>query len=148
VFKLPDIIDRVNLDPAVAADKKPVTPRLVRFLIAEGAVDKPDGWKYGEGHAVQIIRYFELRALGLTVAQIAALRQGNELEQPVVIELAPGVVLHAARGVFGSAPAVAEVLMKLTAALSALSLPAPVGAPQTPPDSIHPSETRETTDAA
>jgi hypothetical protein len=148
VLKLPGLIDRVNRDPAVPDDRKPLTPRMIRFLIAEGVVSKPDGWNYGEDHVLQIVRYFELRAAGLSVAQIAALRQGGTLGQPVVIELAPGVVLHVQRGVFGSAPAAAEILMKITAALTALSLPAPVGAPQTPPDSIQPSETKETTDAA
>jgi len=147
VLKLPGLIERVNLDPAVPRDRKPVTARMIRFLIAEGVVAKPDGWNYGEDHVLQVVRYFGLRAAGLSVAQIAAIRQGGTLAQPVVIELAPGVVLHVQRGVFGSAPALADALARIAAAVTTLNLPAPIAAPDTPSSDTAKSEIKETTDA-
>ena len=94
MLKLPGLIERVNLDPAVPRDRKPVTARMIRFLIAEGVVAKPDGWNYGEDHVLQVVRYFGLRAAGLSVAQIAAIRQGGTLAQPDIgverLDLEPG----------------------------------------------------------
>jgi hypothetical protein len=49
--------------------------------------------------------------------------------------------------VFGSAPALADALARIAAAVTTLNLPAPIAAPDTPSSDTAKSEIKETTDA-
>lgn len=55
----------------------PITPRQVRFLVAEEFCRKPTGGRkfarYGEEHLAAIVRYYRLRDLGFTPAAIKSL---------------------------------------------------------------------------
>ncbi len=71
-----------------------ITPRQVRYLIAEAFVPPPTGGRahatYGREHVEAIRRYMRLRALGFTPASIRVLMQARE---GVPFPVAPGVTL-------------------------------------------------------
>ncbi|HLY56992.1 MAG TPA: helix-turn-helix domain-containing protein [Stellaceae bacterium] len=71
-----------------------LTPRHVRFLIAEGFVPPPRGGRatasYGEDHVAAILRYQRLREAGLPPA---AIRVVMASDGGVPLPVAPGVAL-------------------------------------------------------
>lgn len=73
-----------------------VTPRFVRFLIANKLMASPGGSRtrpeYGDGHVAQIRRYLALRDRGLSVADIGKLA-ATEANETVELRVAPGVAL-------------------------------------------------------
>lgn len=83
-MKLTDLIDRI---PGL-------TPRQVRFLVAEGFVPPPRGGRqhadYGEDHVAAIRQYQELREAGLPPAAIRVVltSQGG-----IPLPVAPGITL-------------------------------------------------------
>ncbi len=87
-MKLPDLIE--------AAGDPRVTPRFVRFLIAEGLLPGPAGGRtyatYGDPHLAGIRRYLRLRDMGLSVGAIKALAAGAAPDA-VAVDLAPGLTL-------------------------------------------------------
>jgi DNA-binding transcriptional MerR regulator len=87
-MKLTDLIEAI-------ADQR-VTPRFVRFLIAEGVIPPPTGGRahaeYASEHVEGIARYLRLRDLGLSVAAIKRLDESAALDA-VAVELAPGLTL-------------------------------------------------------
>ena len=80
-----------------AAGRDQVTPRFVRFLIAEGVLDPPTGGRahadYGEAHLRGILTYLRLRNLGFSLAQVRDIVRSARGET-VPIPLAPGLSLH------------------------------------------------------
>ena len=80
-----------------AAGGGQVTPRFVRFLIAEGILDPPSGGRahanYGDAHLRGVLTYVRLRDLGFSLAQVKEIFKAGRGET-VPIELAPGLVLH------------------------------------------------------
>jgi len=74
-----------------------VTPRFVRFLIAETVIPPPTGGRtyadYGPYHVDAIRRYLRLRDFGLS---IAAIRRLDERAAPdsVAIQIAAGLTLQ------------------------------------------------------
>ena len=72
-----------------------VTPRQIRFLIAEGFVPPPEGGRstaeYGAEHAAAIDRYMALKATGLPPAAIRILLE-NEIA--AAFPVMPGISLH------------------------------------------------------
>jgi DNA-binding transcriptional MerR regulator len=80
-----------------AAGGGQVTPRFVRFLIAEGVLDPPSGGRahadYGEAHLRGVLNYIRLRDLGFSQPQIKELFRSQRGET-VPVELAPGLTLH------------------------------------------------------
>jgi MerR family transcriptional regulator, copper efflux regulator len=87
-MKLPDLIE-------AAADPR-VTPRFVRFLIAEGHLPPPTGGRahatYGTTHLTGLRRYLRMRDMGLSVGAIKALAEGVAPEA-VAVDLGPGLIL-------------------------------------------------------
>jgi DNA-binding transcriptional MerR regulator len=88
IMKLPELI-------AAAADPR-VTPRFVRFLIAEGLISSPSGGRtyatYNAAHLSGIRRYLRLRDMGLSISAIKALAAG-EAPEAVAVDLATGLTL-------------------------------------------------------
>jgi DNA-binding transcriptional MerR regulator len=72
-----------------------ITPRQVRYLIAEGLMPSPSGGRataeYGDGHVSAIRRYQRLRSLGFLPSAIKVL-----IERGAAIPLAvmPGITLQ------------------------------------------------------
>ena len=84
-------------DLIAAAGGGQVTPRFVRFLIAEGILDPPGGGRahaeYGDAHLRGVVTYIRLRNLGFTLTQVKRIVR-SQLGETVPLELAPGVTLH------------------------------------------------------
>ncbi len=83
-MKLTELIDRVE----------GLTPRQVRFLVAEGFVPPPRGGRalaeYGEDHLAAILRYQALREAGLPPS---AIRVVLALSGGLPVPIAPGLAL-------------------------------------------------------
>jgi len=77
------------------AQRAGVTPRQVRYLIAEGFVPPPQGGRatatYGEAHEVALRRYMALKGTGLSPGAIRILLEGS---MAAVFQVIPGVSLH------------------------------------------------------
>ena len=88
-MKLTDLIE--------AAGREQVTPRFVRFLIAEGVLDPPLGGRaraeYGAAHLRGIVNYLRLRELGFSLTQVKQIVRA-ERGETVPVTLAPGLSLH------------------------------------------------------
>lgn len=72
-----------------------VTPRTVRYYIAEGLLDRPEGEKRGahyvERHLEQLLRVRRWSEAGLSLERIRELRRGAS-EDPPPRTVAPGTV--------------------------------------------------------
>lgn len=73
-----DLLQRVR-------DRKPgedISPRLLRYLIAEGVIEPPRGpdnaAEYTDRHVVQFCSYFDLKEQGYSLRQISALRSASD----------------------------------------------------------------------
>lgn len=80
---------------AVVKDER-VTPRFVRFLIAEGVIPAPRGGRanadYGDDHVSGVRRYLHLRDLGLSASRTKEIVAGSAAGG-VPIPIAPGLTL-------------------------------------------------------
>ncbi len=80
---------------AVANDER-VTPRFVRFLIAEGVIPGPRAGRsnadYGADHVSGIRRYLELRDLGLTASRAKEVVSGAAAGG-IPVPIGPGLTL-------------------------------------------------------
>ena len=81
---------------AAAARDERVTPRFVRFLIAEGVIPPPRGGRahadYGDDHIAGIRRYLELRDLGLSAARTKEIVAGTA-DGGIPVSIAKGLTL-------------------------------------------------------
>jgi len=79
-----------------AIDDRRVTPRFVRFLIAQSVIPPPRGGRahaeYGEDHIGGIRRYLRLRELGLSASRVKEVL-ANSAAGGVPVPLAPGLTL-------------------------------------------------------
>jgi DNA-binding transcriptional MerR regulator len=93
-MKLPDLIALV----ASRLERGPerVTPRFVRFLIAEGVIDGPGGTRarpeYSQAQARGVLDYLRLRDLGLSLEDARSLVRGGGAGR-FRAELGPGLLL-------------------------------------------------------
>lgn len=80
-----------------AAGDGQVTPRFVRFLIAEGVIGPPSGGRahaeYSHEHLRGILSYLRLRRLGFSLTQVKEIFKSKRGET-LPVEVAPGVALH------------------------------------------------------
>jgi MerR family transcriptional regulator, copper efflux regulator len=89
--------DPVNMTELLAAaDDERVTPRFVRFLIAEGVIPAPRGGRahadYGDDHLAGIRRYLDLRDLGLSASRAKEIVAGTA-SGGIPIPIARGLTL-------------------------------------------------------
>lgn len=93
-MRLPELIALVAREVEREPDR--VTPRFVRFLIAEGVIDGPAGSRarpeYGEHHARGVLDYLRLRDLGVPMEDARAILRG-EAAGRVKVDLGPGLLL-------------------------------------------------------
>jgi hypothetical protein len=80
---------------AAARDER-VTPRFVRFLIAEGVIPAPRGGRaradYGDDHVAGIRRYLDLRDLGLSASRTKEVVAGTA-DGGIPVPIAKGLTL-------------------------------------------------------
>ena len=112
-MRLPELI-------AATCDER-VTPRFVRFLVAEKVIPAPAGGRahanYGPFHLAGIQRYLRLRDLGLSVLAIKLLDQGESLEA-VAVSLAPGITLSVRTADLTLIPDARTLARRITLALA------------------------------
>jgi len=87
----------VNMTELIGAVRdERVTPRFVRFLIAEGAIHGPSGGRanaeYGEDHVQGIRRYLRMRDLGLSAERTKEIVAGAWTAE-IPVPIAPGLTL-------------------------------------------------------
>ncbi len=111
-MKLPDLI-------AATRDDR-VTPRFVRFLIAEKIIPSPAGGRahaeYGSVHLTGIARYLHLRDLGLSITAIKRLEEG-EAPDAIAVNLAPGITLSVRPAELGTMPDVKDITSRIAVVL-------------------------------
>ena len=80
-YSMNDFVMRINQECSSFIDK-PITPRVVRYLISEHILDKPLGTtssaRYDEHHCKQIHDYYKMKNNGLTVKQISNISRHAE----------------------------------------------------------------------
>lgn len=95
-----------------------VTPRQVRYMIAEGFVPPPVGGRahasYGEEHVEAIRKYMHLRGLGVTPASIRALMRAKER---VPIPVADEITLFVPRDLIASGEPVEPLMRRIESRL-------------------------------
>jgi len=98
-----------------------VTPRQIRYLIAEGFVPPPTGGRtyatYDQAHVTAVARYERLRDLGFPPAAIRILLNARE---GIPVPLASGVTLVIAPELIGSGADAAPIVAAVTARLEAI----------------------------
>jgi MerR family copper efflux transcriptional regulator len=118
-MKLPDLVE-------ATADHR-VTPRFVRFLVAQNVIPAPSGGRtyaeYGPIHLAGIRRYLRLRDLGLSIAAIKRLDEG-ESPEAVAMELAPGLTLSIRPAELDALPDPEVLAERIAAAVADIIRPA------------------------
>ena len=116
------LVDLIEVD----ADDR-VTPRFVRFLIAQHVIPPPSGGRtyaeYGPVHLAGIRRYLRLRDLGLSIAAIKRLDEG-EAPEAVAMELAPGLTLSIRPAELAALPDAAALGARIAEAVADIIRPA------------------------
>jgi MerR family copper efflux transcriptional regulator len=91
---------------AAAGDER-VTPRFVRFLVAEGVIPSPRGGRanadYGDDHVGGIRRYLRLRDLGLSASRVKGIVAGSAAGE-IPVPIAPGLTLMVDPGKLAAPP--------------------------------------------
>jgi DNA-binding transcriptional MerR regulator len=108
-----------------AADPR-VTPRFVRFLIAEGLLPPPAGGRtyasYHTAHLSGIRRYLRLRDMGLSVGAIKALADGAAPDT-LAVDLGPGLTLTIRPADLAGPPDPGQLAERIAEAVSDLTAP-------------------------
>jgi MerR family transcriptional regulator, copper efflux regulator len=104
---------------AVLRDER-VTPRFVRFLIAEGVIPGPRGGRanadYGEDHLTGIRRYLQLRDLGLSASRTKEIVAGSATGG-IPVPIVPGLTLIVDPEKLAAPPPPAELARRVAEAL-------------------------------
>ena len=97
-----------------------VTPRFVRFLIAEAVIPPPRGGRahaeYGEDHFGGIRRYLRLRELGLSASRVKEI-VANSAAGGVPVPLMPGLTLIIDQEKLNGSPDPSEISARIAEAL-------------------------------
>lgn len=93
-YSISELVDKVNSIYG-AALKRPMSGRMLRFLITEGIVSKPEGQtsaaKYNDNHLMQVLNYYRLKEEGMTVSQIANRKEAIELVNGITLVISKNI---------------------------------------------------------